>query len=402
MKKMYLSFTLSLYCFAALLNAQCVDPSLVDFSVYCPTVMSPVCGCDGETYANACVAEYQGGITSYSPGFCNNSNFCYVDNPNIVYCLYYWEPVCGCDGMTRTNSCLAESAGLVAWYPGGCNCVPVDDFSVEFIDGHPNEAYVSWDATEAYDYELWYRPVGVNQWNVINTHQFSVALNHIRLEGLEPGKMYRFKLRSSCTNGVWDDFTPVQSYKTPKCEAPMNITTTQLYSNKVRLDWNHNPFTQKYQVFYREAGSNDMWEKKLVGVPGRNWKILKDLSPGISYEYKVRSYCLLEYGPFSPLAYFTNSPTGNPLRMASDRKTETIIRPNPVRHEMLVNVQVDDAAEYRLSVINMLGQPQKELVHHLEQGEQTILIDLDDLPVGQYILLVEYGGNAAYHKFIKS
>ena len=57
-------------------GGNCIDPTVIDTTVVCPTVVNPVCGCDSVTYVNACVAYNYHGVTQWTPGPCGQSNPC--------------------------------------------------------------------------------------------------------------------------------------------------------------------------------------------------------------------------------------------------------------------------------------------------------------------------------------
>ena len=45
---------------------------------------------------------------------------CQADpNPDLV-CIEVYEPVCGCDTNTYSNSCYAQRAGVISWAEGEC------------------------------------------------------------------------------------------------------------------------------------------------------------------------------------------------------------------------------------------------------------------------------------------
>ncbi|GJM26170.1 MAG: hypothetical protein DHS20C16_25850 [Phycisphaerae bacterium] len=105
----------------------------------CPDVFDPVCGCDGQTYSNACEAGVAGVNVQHDGPCatpCVNDNDCvaleYCKKPpsdceSIGECAYspglcpqVYDPVCGCDGETYGNECLASVAGANVEHEGEC------------------------------------------------------------------------------------------------------------------------------------------------------------------------------------------------------------------------------------------------------------------------------------------
>ena len=160
----------------------CIDSTLINSETGCLTVWDPVCGCDGVTYGNECQATNYGGVTSWTPGVCNSScmdmsgldfgmcdmflgytwmsgtcvatsgcgyvignidfspNFyatalqCQQNCGNLLTdCVNNWQieqgylvdcaptndPVCGCNGIEYSNSCMAFYYGGVTNYTNG-------------------------------------------------------------------------------------------------------------------------------------------------------------------------------------------------------------------------------------------------------------------------------------------
>lgn len=108
----------------------------------CPADCPLVCGCDGVSYCNACVA-YAAGVNVGPPGacgartcgrggrVCTPTEFCDLgplcggadlwgcrEIPTL--CSDELDPVCGCDGATYANDCYAAQVGVTVATRGAC------------------------------------------------------------------------------------------------------------------------------------------------------------------------------------------------------------------------------------------------------------------------------------------
>ena len=72
MKKIFPIFFLLFSCFKDKdINQSCKNETPINSDILCIEIYEPVCGCDNITYSNSCYATNYGNINSFELGACN-------------------------------------------------------------------------------------------------------------------------------------------------------------------------------------------------------------------------------------------------------------------------------------------------------------------------------------------
>ncbi len=292
-------------------------------------------------------------------------------------------------GGVFTHADGQATSGLAHWR---YDCTAPENVVVD-LGTDPNRVTISWDPVPGvFQYQVRYRRVLTTSWtNVIANDPVKV------IQGLVQNKLYDYRVRSKCPDGTWSEMTVIEKFRTVKCQHPVELVSTQLLNNKVRVEWAPYTYADKYQIWYRVAGSSDAWTSLVTYQLGMVSRVITNLADGVTYEWKVRSYCEVSYGPWSDLHYFTNMT----LRTAQSDFSIASLYPNPASTVLNLTLSSEEKGDVMISVSNALGRTIMENTVNVEKGLNSHHLDIASLSAGYYYIIINKGKEKIIKKFIK-
>ncbi len=340
-------------------------------------------------------------------GFSNNGDVINIADPNGVIITSYSY---GDEG--GNNRALGRNPDFTGAFmehidipmtgryfsPGGMNltgintCNTPTNVTVD-LGMDPNRVTISWDPSfDATLYQVRYRRALTTAWTNLTTTSTSRVV-----QVLTQNKVYDYRVRARCTDGSWTDMTPIQKFRTVPCLTPENFVSIQLNNNKVRLEWTDYIYADKYQIFFRLAGSSDNYTKMVTYYDGMNFRVLNNLTPGAEYEYKVRSWCEVSYGPFSEDGFFTNM---SPRKANFDFEVGNVY-PNPTSNELNIDFNLDQKSDVTFSITDLLGRQVSQMTNSFGEGVNRATLNVQDLNQGHYMVRITNGEKVAVKQFTK-
>ncbi len=340
------------------------------------------------------------GVTQYS-GINENGDLADNDSSGFLYHLPENVSVVPYDTGYYVEF---EVTSFSEFYINGGDCGSLDGFLCEPCDmptnfvvdlgNDPNKVNLSWDAVENVNtYQIRYRRALTTTWS----HLIANATNK-NINNLVQNKVYDYRVRSKCSDGTWSELSTIDKFRTVQCLAPLNTIVTQINNSRVKIEWDQYTYADKYQIFYREQGTND-WSKLVTYLPGMNFRVLNNLTSGITYEYKVRSFCEVSYGPFSELETFMI--TSSRENQVSDLSSVQVF-PNPVLHDLNVEMILNKKEEIVFTIYDVYGKTVYNNKVIMNQGfNQRNIILTSEFTTGQYFMKITNGNTTEIIKFIK-
>lgn len=226
---------------------------------------------------------------------------------------------------------------------------------------------------------------------------FSAASGSIYLAGGFASMTLTFGSHT-ITNSFLGDFDAfVAQIGALSCDVPTGQFTSNITSISARTNWNAVDAANKYRVRYRVTGTNTWTVVSTVNT----YKKLKNLTPGTTYDWQVRSLCTdlgLGSSAWSATQNFT---TSNQVRLGSEEQTAIGVFPNPFFNAAVISFECEANSSVQIMLYDLTGRLIKSVLdENLEAGFHEVNLNRDRLSPGIYFLQIKINKELTVKKVV--
>jgi hypothetical protein len=169
------------------------------------------------------------------------------------------------------------------------------------------------------------------------------------------------------------------------CASPVGLKAElgQLESGSAILSWDQFPCHESFQGKIKE--DNEQYFSTFISLTDN--KVLKNLDPGTTYDWKLRARCTNKaISPYSSLVSFSTWPA---IREMGGELAELHLSPNPAAESVWINFEYANTADLNLVIYDFTGKLLSE--YNLPDKTGSLEIPTSDLSDGLYLLEIRNG-----------
>jgi PKD repeat protein len=272
---------------------------------------------------------------------------------------------------------------------------PVSDFTASAITGYPGDIILFTDISANYpDNREWIISPGsftFTSGTGASSVSPSVAFS-------SPG-FYTVTLQVSNADGsdseTKTDFIQILPFA-GVCVKPSGLSAAVNSPTSVTISWDQGYYADSMQVRYGPDSGNNNSLKTVFTTSG--FVTLNGLSPGVSYNFRVRPWCggAVSDG-FTSKYHFTTSPLREYVAPVYELHNLNVY-PNPASNMITVGGLPENYGCITANIINITGK----VIKALNLSSENPSLDISEIPAGVYMLSISTrAGGITYTKFIK-